>query len=100
MLTNVLKSLLHKLTDRVLLPCAHDEIFGLLQLQHHPHGLKKVSAYTSPAMKSVPLYLNIIFGMAPIALCVKITQEDSLFQTLVDACHGPRYLTRDKSRTW
>jgi hypothetical protein len=62
----------------VLLARADDKVLGLLQLEHHPHGL------------------DVVLGMAPIALGVEVAEEDGLLLTLGDARHGSGDLTRHK----
>src|SRR5919106_5786454 len=58
----------HELADRVGLACGDHEVVGLVLLEHEPHGL------------------DVVLGIAPIALRVEVAEGKLLLQPELDRC--------------
>src|SRR5258706_134377 len=69
---------LHEIAHAVLLAGGDHEVLGLLLLQHQP------------------LHLDVILGVAPVALRIEVAQEERVLQPQLDARERARDLARDE----
>ena len=78
---NLSKGQLNKLADRAGLVGGNDIVIWGVLLQHEPH------------------HLDIVAGVAPVALRVQVAQHNVLLQAQADLGHGARDLASDKRLT-
>ena len=63
---------LHELAHRVAHAGRHDEVVGLILLQHQPHRA------------------HVVAGKPPVALCVEVAEAEVIGQPQLDARHRRR----------
>mmetsp|Transcript_10309 Transcript_10309/g.32597 ORF Transcript_10309/g.32597 Transcript_10309/m.32597 type:complete len:337 (-) Transcript_10309:231-1241(-) len=75
------KGELDEVANRVCNSRRHDVVVRLVLLHHHPH------------------HLDVVAGVAPVALCVNVAHVQCLLQPLVDPGHGASDLSGDEGGT-